>query len=52
MKKVYLVVLFITVVGLGCSLTPDSKSRSKESEMLTDSLELELVMLKNQAFCD
>ncbi len=52
MKKIYFIIMLITIIGLGCSLTPDSKSRSKESEMLTDSLELELVMLKNQAFCD
>lgn len=52
MKKVYLVVLFITVVGLGSLHSADSKSKLEKSEMITDSLELELVMLKNQAFCD
>ena len=52
MKKVYLVVLFITAVALDSLHSADSKSKLEESEMLTDSLELELVMLKNQAFCD
>ena len=52
MKKVYLIVLFITVLGIGSSHISDSKSKLEEKDVSTDSLELELVMLKNQAFCD
>ncbi|MGL4293725.1 MAG: hypothetical protein ACRCSQ_09140 [Bacteroidales bacterium] len=52
MKKIYFMTMLIPIIGLGYSHTPDSKSRSNEREILTDSLELELVMLTNQAFCD
>lgn len=46
----YFIVLFITIVGLGCLFSSDGKNYLKENDVTTDSLEL--VMLKNQAFCD
>ncbi|MBK5722860.1 hypothetical protein JGH11_18475 [Dysgonomonas sp. Marseille-P4677] len=48
MKIIYFIILSLTLAVLCCS----SEHGSKKSVETNDSLESELTMLKNQAFCD
>lgn len=51
MVKIYFSTLILIVLVLGCSVDHNTKNNLEISDVTTDSLELELAMLKNEAFC-